>query len=99
IARMTQSPIFHINGDDPDAAYRTLVLALEYRKAYHKDIVLDVIGFRKLGHNESDEPSYTQPLMYSRVKAHPGVRSIYAQKLVAEKIYTEEEVKELHDEG
>ncbi|MDP4242504.1 MAG: multifunctional oxoglutarate decarboxylase/oxoglutarate dehydrogenase thiamine pyrophosphate-binding subunit/dihydrolipoyllysine-residue succinyltransferase subunit [Bacteroidota bacterium] len=95
IARMTQSPIFHINGDDPDAAYRTLLLALEYRRTYHKDIVLDVIGFRRLGHNESDEPSYTQPLMYSRVKAHPGVRTIYAQRLVKERVVTEQEVKDL----
>ena len=95
IARMTQSPIFHINGDDPDAAYRTMLLALDYRRTFHKDIVLDLVGFRKLGHNESDEPSYTQPLMYSRVKAHPGVRDIYAKRLVKNKVVTEDEVKEL----
>jgi len=98
IARMTQSPIFHINGDDPDAAYRTMLLALEYRKTFHKDIVLDLIGFRRLGHNETDEPSYTQPLMYSRVKAHPGVRTIYAKQLVKDKVVTEEEVKALVEE-
>ena len=98
IARMTQTPIFHINGDDPDAAYRTLLLALDYRKAYHKDVVLDIIGFRRLGHNEADEPSYTQPLMYTRVKAHPGVRTIYSRRLVAENVVTEEEVKALIQE-
>jgi 2-oxoglutarate dehydrogenase E1 component len=63
VARMTQLPIFHINGDDPEAAYRTLQIALDYRQEFNKDVVLDVVGFRKLGHNETDEPSYTQPLM------------------------------------
>ncbi|MGZ5483844.1 MAG: multifunctional oxoglutarate decarboxylase/oxoglutarate dehydrogenase thiamine pyrophosphate-binding subunit/dihydrolipoyllysine-residue succinyltransferase subunit, partial [Pyrinomonadaceae bacterium] len=79
VARMTQSPIFHINGDDPEAAYRTMRMALDYRQQFHKDVVLDVVGFRRLGHNEADEPSYTQPLMYQRVKEHPGVRTIYAK--------------------
>ena len=98
IARLTQSPIFHVNGDDPDAAYRTMALALEYRAQFHKDVVIDLIGFRRLGHNESDEPSYTQPLMYSRVKVHPGVREIYAKRLVREGIYSEEEVNGLIEE-
>ena len=78
---MTQLPIFHINGDDPEAAYRALQIALDYRQEFNKDVVLDVVGFRRLGHNETDEPSYTQPLMYARVKAHPGVRTIYAKRL------------------
>ena len=95
VARMTQLPIFHINGDDPEAAYRALQIALEYRQEFNKDVVLDVVGFRKLGHNETDEPSYTQPLMYARVKAHQGVREIYSQRLVREGAITEEEVKEL----
>jgi 2-oxoglutarate dehydrogenase E1 component len=95
VARMTQIPIFHINGDDPDAAHRTLQIALDFRKQFHKDVVLDVVGFRRLGHNEADEPSYTQPLMYQRVKAHPGVREIYGQKLIKEGIVTEDEVKGL----
>src|SRR5205814_2983251 len=98
VARMTQSPIFHINGDDPEAAYRTMRLALDYRQKYEKDVVLDVVGFRRLGHNETDEPSYTQPLMYSRVKEHPGVRTIYAQRLVKEAVVDEAGVKELIDE-
>ena len=98
IARLTQSPIFHVNGDDPDAAFRTLVLALDYRTQFHKDVVIDLIGFRRLGHNESDEPSYTQPLMYSRVKMHPGVREIYAKRLVNEGILSEENVNALIEE-
>jgi multifunctional 2-oxoglutarate metabolism enzyme len=95
VARMTQLPIFHINGDDPEAAYRVLQIALEYRQEFNKDVVLDVIGFRRLGHNETDEPSYTQPLMYARVKAHPGVRTVYAKRLIKEGVVTEEEVNNL----
>ena len=98
VARMTQLPIFHINGDDPEAAYRVLQIALEYRQTFNKDVVLDLIGFRRLGHNETDEPSYTQPLMYARVKAHPGVRTIYAKRLLKEGVVTEEEVRNLIDE-
>jgi len=93
VARMTQLPIFHINGDDPEAAFRVLRIALEYRQEFNKDVVLDVIGFRRLGHNEGDEPSYTQPLMYARVKAHPGVRSIYAEQLVREGVLSEADVE------
>jgi 2-oxoglutarate dehydrogenase E1 component len=95
---MTQLPIFHINGDDPEAAYRVLQIALKYRQEFNKDVVLDVVGFRRLGHNEGDEPSYTQPLMYARVKAHPGVREIYARRLVREGVMDEEGVKSWIDE-
>jgi 2-oxoglutarate dehydrogenase E1 component len=95
VARMTQLPIFHINGDDPEAAYRALQIALDYRQEFNKDVVLDLVGFRKLGHNETDEPSYTQPLMYARVKAHPGVRTIYSQRLIREAVITETELNEL----
>lgn len=98
VARMTQSPIFHINGDDPEAAYRTLRIALDYRQNYKKDVVLDVVGFRRLGHNEADEPSYTQPLMYQRVKAHPGVRALYAKRLVGEGVTDEAGVNQLIEE-
>ncbi len=98
VARMTQLPIFHVNGDDPEAAYRVLQIALNYRQEFNKDVVLDVIGFRRLGHNETDEPSYTQPLMYARVKAHPGVRTLYAKRLIKEGVVTEEEVKNLIEE-
>ncbi|HEY0406041.1 MAG TPA: 2-oxoglutarate dehydrogenase E1 component, partial [Pyrinomonadaceae bacterium] len=99
VARMTQLPIFHINGDDPEAAYRVLQIALDYRQDFNKDVVLDVVGFRKLGHNEGDEPSYTQPLMYTRVKAHPGVREVYAQRLMREGVIDEAGVKGLIDES
>jgi 2-oxoglutarate decarboxylase len=95
VARMTQLPIFHINGDDPEAAYRALCIALDYRQEFNKDVVLDVVGFRRLGHNEGDEPSYTQPLMYTRVKAHPGVRVIYSKQLIKEGVITEPELNSL----
>src|SRR5205807_1069516 len=95
VARMTQSPIFHINGDDPEAAFRTMRIALDYRQQFKKDVVLDVVGFRRLGHNETDEPSYTQPLMYQRVKEHPGVRALYAKRLVKDGVLDESAVNEL----
>jgi 2-oxoglutarate dehydrogenase E1 component len=98
VAKMTQLPIFHVNGDDPEAAYRVLQIALDFRQEFNKDVVLDIVGFRKLGHNETDEPSYTQPLMYARVKAHPGVREIYSRQLIREGIVTEDEVREMIEE-
>lgn len=96
-AQITQIPIFHINGDDPEAAYRVIQIALDYRQVFNKDVVLDLVGFRRLGHNEGDEPSYTQPLMYARVKAHPGVMHIFAQHLIREGVITEDELKEMTD--
>ena len=98
VGRMTQLPIFHINADSPEAAYRALRIALDYRQEFNKDVVLDVVGFRRLGHNEGDEPSYTQPLMYARVKAHPGVRELYAKQLIAEGVITEAQLTEMTQE-
>ena len=91
-AQITQTPIFHINGDDPEAAFRVIQIALDYRTQFDKDVVLDLVGFRRLGHNEGDEPSYTQPVMYARVKAHPGTRHLYAQQLIREGVITEEDL-------
>lgn len=92
VAKMVQAPIFHINGDDPEAAYHILQLALDYRQKYHKDIVLDVIGFRRHGHNEGDEPTYTLPIMYQRIRTHEGVRTIYSKRLIREGVITAEGV-------
>jgi 2-oxoglutarate dehydrogenase E1 component len=94
-AQITQTPIFHINGDSPEAACRVIQIAMAYRHEFNKDIVLDLVGFRRLGHNEGDEPSYTQPLMYARVKAHPGVRHLYAQHLIREGVITEEDLQSM----
>ena len=82
VAKINQVPIFHVNGDDPEAAWRVLQIALDYRQEFHKDVVVDLIGFRLHGHNEGDEPTYTQPLMYRRIQEHPGVRTLYARRLV-----------------
>lgn len=96
-AQITQTPIFHINGDSPEAAFRVMQIALDYRRQFNKDVVLDLVGFRRLGHNEGDEPSYTQPLMYARVKAHPGVRHLYAEHLIREGIITADDLKQMTD--
>ncbi|HXU35766.1 MAG TPA: multifunctional oxoglutarate decarboxylase/oxoglutarate dehydrogenase thiamine pyrophosphate-binding subunit/dihydrolipoyllysine-residue succinyltransferase subunit [Blastocatellia bacterium] len=98
IAKMIQAPIFHVNSDDVEGAYNVLQIALDYRQTFKKDVVIDVIGFRKLGHNEGDEPSYTQPVMYQRIREHPGARALYARKLIADEVMTEEDVATLMDE-
>ncbi|MGE3467058.1 MAG: multifunctional oxoglutarate decarboxylase/oxoglutarate dehydrogenase thiamine pyrophosphate-binding subunit/dihydrolipoyllysine-residue succinyltransferase subunit [Pyrinomonadaceae bacterium] len=96
-AHITQTPVFHINGDDPEAAFRVIQIALDFRREFHDDVVLDLVGFRRLGHNEGDEPSYTQPVMYARVKAHPGTQHLYAQKLIREGVISEDELGEMTD--
>lgn len=98
VAKMTQLPIFHVNADDLEAAYRVLQMALDFRKKFRKDVVIDLIGFRRHGHNEGDEPSYTQPLMYQRVREHPGVRELYSRQLLREGVITEDELKQMIDE-
>jgi 2-oxoglutarate decarboxylase len=95
VAKIIQVPIFHVNADEPEAAYRVLEIALDYRQQFHKDVVIDLIGFRRHGHNEGDEPTYTQPLMYRAIEAHPGVRTLYARRLVRDGVLTQDEVSEL----
>ncbi|HJW13715.1 MAG TPA: 2-oxoglutarate dehydrogenase E1 component, partial [Thermoanaerobaculia bacterium] len=95
VAKIVQVPIFHVNADDPEAAYRVLQIALDYRKEFHKDVVIDLIGFRRHGHQETDEPTYTQPLMYKRIQEHPGVLALYARRLVKEGVFTQPQVEEL----
>ncbi|WP_306565565.1 2-oxoglutarate dehydrogenase E1 component [Aquabacterium sp.] len=84
IVKGVESPVLHVNGDDPEAVVFATELALEYRMAFRKDVVVDIICFRKLGHNEQDTPSLTQPLMYKKIAAHPGTRKLYADKLSAQ---------------
>ena len=95
VAKINQVPIFHVNADDPEAAYRVLEIALDYRQQFHKDVVIDLIGFRRHGHNEGDEPTYTQPVMYRAIEAHPGVRTLYARRLVRDGVLTEAQVEDL----
>ena len=84
IVKGVESPVLHVNGDDPEAVVLATQLALEYRMTFRKDVVVDIICFRKLGHNEQDTPSLTQPLMYRKIGAHPGTRKLYADKLAAQ---------------
>jgi len=84
IVKGVESPVLHVNGDDPEAVVLATQFALEYRMEFRKDVVVDIICFRKLGHNEQDTPALTQPLMYKKISAHPGTRKLYGDKLVAQ---------------
>jgi 2-oxoglutarate dehydrogenase E1 component len=84
IVKMIESPVLHVNGDDPEAVVLATQLALEFRLTFQKDVVVDIICFRKLGHNEQDTPALTQPLMYKKISAHPGTRRLYADRLSAQ---------------
>ncbi|MEM7612295.1 MAG: 2-oxoglutarate dehydrogenase E1 component, partial [Pseudomonadota bacterium] len=84
VAKMIEAPIFHVNGDDPESVVRVTRLALEYRQKYRKDVVIDLVCYRRLGHNEADEPAATQPLMYKVIREHPSTRTLYAQQLEKE---------------
>jgi 2-oxoglutarate decarboxylase len=93
VARMIQAPIFHVNGDDPEAVVRTARLAFAYRQAFKKDVVVDMICYRKRGHNETDNPSFTQPLMYDLVEAKRSTRKVYTESLIARGDITMEEAE------
>ena len=91
VALMVQAPIFHVNGDDPEAVVHCARIATEFRQLFHKDVVVDMFCYRRFGHNEGDEPSFTQPLMYRAIKDHPTTLEIYAKKLIAEGVVTADE--------
>jgi 2-oxoglutarate dehydrogenase E1 component len=95
VAKMVEAPIFHVNGDDPEAVLFATRLAMDFRQAFHKDVVIDIVCFRKLGHNEQDEPAVTQPLMYKKIAQHPGTRKLYADKLVVQKVIDQAEAEQL----
>jgi 2-oxoglutarate dehydrogenase E1 component len=92
VAKMVHAPAFHVNGDDPEAVAYVAGLALEYRQKFRKDVVIDMVCYRRWGHNETDEPSYTQPLMYARIKSHPSAATLYGEKLVREGVVTREDL-------
>lgn len=95
IFKMVEAPIFHVNGDDPEAVALVTALAVEFRNEFRKDVVVDIICYRKLGHNEQDEPMVTQPLMYRKINAHPGARQIFADRLVAEGTLSPDEPEQM----
>ena len=98
VAKMVMAPIFHVNGDDPEAVVHAARIAIEFRQAFGTDVVLDIFCYRRFGHNEGDEPMFTQPLMYKTIGKHPTTRTIYADKLVAEGIMSQAEVQAVVDE-
>ena len=97
IAKGIQAPILHVNGDDPEAVVHVAKIATEFRQKFHKDVIIDMFCYRRFGHNEGDEPAFTQPLMYKAIAGHPTTREIYAKKLAAEGELTEEEAQGIYD--
>ncbi len=95
VARMVQAPIFHVNGDDPEAVVYCAQLALDYRMRFRKDVVIDMVCYRRHGHSEADEPSATQPLMYKKIKAHPPVTQLYAERLAKVELLSVEQIEDI----
>ncbi len=91
VVKMIEAPVLHVNGDDPDAVALCCQLAVDYRLEFNHDVVVDIVCFRKLGHNEQDTPAVTQPLMYKKISAHPGTRKLYADRLVSQNVIKDDE--------
>jgi 2-oxoglutarate dehydrogenase E1 component len=97
-AKMVQAPIFHVNGDDPEAVLFVTQMALDYRQQFKRDVVIDLICYRRRGHNEADEPSGTQPLMYAAIKTHTTTRELYARRLIEEDVINETQSRQMDDD-
>src|SRR5690554_4745627 len=98
VANMIQAPVFHVNGDDPEAVLYVTRLSLDYRMKFKRDVVIDLLCYRRHGHNEADEPAVTQPLMYRFIRNHPTVRKLYADRLIAEGVVTPDEVQRMEED-
>ncbi len=94
VVKMIEAPVLHVNGDDPEAVVYATQIAMDYRKEFKRDVVVDIVCYRKLGHNEQDTPSVTQPLMYKRIAEHPGTRKLYADRLTLQSVVTAQEPEE-----
>ncbi len=97
LGKMLPAPILHVNADDPEAVMIIFNLALKYRMQFNKDIIIDLVGYRRMGHNEADEPSATQPLMYKHIRSHPNVRELYSASLISGKYATEQQLQQMVD--
>ena len=95
VAKMIEAPIFHVNGDDPEAVVYAAKVLTEFRQKFHKPVVIDMFCYRRFGHNEGDEPGFTQPLMYKKIRSHPTTLEIYSKKLISEGVVTEGEVEKM----
>ena len=93
VAKTAQAPIFHVNGDDPEAVTHCAKIATEYRQKFNRDVVIDMVCYRRFGHNEGDEPSFTQPIMYKKIKNHPSTLSIYGKKLSAQGLTSNDQLQ------
>lgn len=98
VAKTTLTPVFHVNGDDVEAVIQTIEIAMEYRQKFHRDVFIDLLCYRKFGHNEGDEPMFTQPGLYNIIKKHPNPKDIYLKQLLAEGSITNDTAKQLEDE-
>lgn len=99
LAKGFEIPVVHVNADDPEACLRAARLAFLYRQTFHKDFLIDLVGYRRWGHNEGDEPAYTQPMLYKKIADHPTVRALYAEKLIREQVVSAETVDQLWNEA
>ena len=94
VAKIAQAPIFHVNGDDPEAVVHCAKIATEYRQKFNRDVVIDMVCYRRFGHNEGDEPSFTQPIMYKKIKSHPTTLNLYGKKLSSEGLSSYEKLQQ-----
>ncbi|MFP3920688.1 MAG: 2-oxoglutarate dehydrogenase E1 component [Dichotomicrobium sp.] len=99
VARMVEAPIFHVNGDDPEAVVHVAKVAIEFRQRFHKPVVIDMFCYRRHGHNEGDEPSFTQPLMYKRIRQHPPVVDVYSNQLVEEGVFERAQIDRMRTDA
>jgi 2-oxoglutarate dehydrogenase E1 component len=95
VAKTVQSPVFHVNGDDPEAVIFVTRMALDFRNQFHKDVFIDLVCYRRLGHNEADEPAVTQPMMYKKIRARPTARTVYADRLIGAGVVSKDEAERL----